>query len=416
MHPFSPRGKMIRFGLEALDVARNLVDVSSRHESESSAVVLRDRIYRIAFDESTRHALHRTHVEHPALARWLSTDDVHDLLGVPSSYGGLVMTNGCGTMHVPTYLRGLFRACESRANEIGGCVEWRTVRMGPPTLTTTSTSTKDGDEQMIADDRREDPTREIEEGGTTTTSAASSATFGPRHASWDDASAMNMHLDGYDAVILCAGAGILSDRLLGDNGRRLPVQLVRGQSIEMTLPPITTTATGADDRIDDGIPHEALLCGKYVCPLPSNVRFDSSSSSSSRRFVVGATHEYKNEPLNAEEVVHEMKSRTYDMARSLWDRGSIDGLTSGVRLQAHRGRHGRMPIVGRCRNDDDYDVAGRAYGVRHRNSWIFTGLSSRGLIYHGLFGSWLARAVLHDDEEELRDECADFDWWRTRGA
>ena len=113
-------------------------------------------------------------------------------------------------------------------------------------------------------------------------------------------------------------------------------------------------------------------------------------------------------------MIDELKSRTYDLAKGLWDRGTVDRLTSGVRLQTNRGRFGRMPMVGRYRNDDDGDGSGGSSGgVSHRNSWIFAGLSSRGLIYHGLFGSWLADAVLQDDEERLRDEFADFDWWRT---
>lgn len=45
---------------------------------------------------------------------------------------------------------------------------------------------------------------------------------------------------------------------------------------------------------------------------------------------------------------------------------------------------------------------------------MFAGLSSRGLIYHGLFGRWLADAVLRDDEERLRDGFAEFDWWKRR--
>lgn len=215
--------------------------------------------------------------------------------------------------------------------------------------------------------------------------------------SWDDVESMNRHLAKYDVVILSAGADILRDRLVDGGERRLPVQLVRGQSIEITS--LTTTTTD-----ENGIPNEALLCGKYVSPLPSDDT--TNNPSSSRRFVIGATHEFKDDPLNAEEVIDELKSRTYELAKSLWDSGTIDRVTSGVRLQTHRGRFGRMPIVGRYINNG-------ADGVCHRNSWIFTGLSSRGLLYHGLFASWLANAVLHDDEEKLRDEFADFDWWRT---
>jgi hypothetical protein len=66
-----------------------------------------------------------------------------------------------------------------------------------------------------------------------------------------------------------------------------------------------------------------------------------------RRYVIRATHEYSAIPLSANEVQVELKSRTYNMAKQLWDAGTINGITSGVRVQSARGRHGRMPIVGR---------------------------------------------------------------------
>ena len=36
----------------------------------------------------------------------------------------------------------------------------------------------------------------------------------------------------------------------------------------------------------------------------------------------------------------------YNLVRGLWDPGTVDGLTSGVHLQTHRGRFSLMPIVG----------------------------------------------------------------------
>ena len=68
-----------------------------------------------------------------------------------------------------------------------------------------------------------------------------------------------------------------------------------------------------------------------------------------------------------------------------------------------------MPMIGR------YICAGNG-GIQHHNSWMFTGLSSRGLIYHGLFGRWLANAVLQGDEEVLREEFNDFDWWKLHNT
>ena len=75
-------------------------------------------------------------------------------------------------------------------------------------------------------------------------------------------------------------------------------------------------------------------------------------------------------------------------------------------MQSNRGKFGRMPIIGKYNNSASKDT------IRHQNTWIFTGLSSRGLIYHGVFGRWLANAILHDDEEKIREEFAEFDWWQ----
>ena len=407
MHPFSPKGKLVHFGLDALDVAIRLVKAASAHVP---TCVLRPNLFRVALTPESATQLRRTSELCPHLTTWLSVEDVMTKLGmddIASSsssccYGGLEMGNGCGVIHVPTYLEGLLRECEARAEVGGGSVRWEVVRYDAP-----------------SDARGGEMGAKNESSSSSLSSSSIDVVAGS--SSWDDVDAMNRRLGEYDAVILCAGAGILHDGLIGNNGERsrLPVQLVRGQSIEMTLPTTTTTMTG--DENYGSISNEAVLCGKYVIPLPSNNTTSddpasSSSSSSYRRYVIGATHEFKDDPLAPEEVIDELRSRTYDLAKGLWDRGTIDGLTSGVRLQTNRGRFGRMPVVGRYRNDDDdVDESGGSSsgGISHRNSWIFAGLSSRGLIYHGLFGSWLADAVLRDDEERLRDEFADFDWWRT---
>ena len=423
MHPFSPKGKLVHFGLDALDVAVRLVGAASAHRP---ACVLRPNLFRVALTTESATQLRRASEQFPHLATWLSAGDVHSKLGMDMDastsccYGGLEMGNGCGVIHVPTYLEGLLRECEARAADVGGSVRWEVVRYedAPPP------GSRDDDDGGRTTSRRQGDDARAGGGmgakNEETSSIDDDNDDDAGSSSWDDVDAMNRRLGEYDAVILCAGAGMLRDGLVGNDGeRRLPVQLVRGQSIEMTLPTTTTTTTTTGDESYGGISNEAVLCGKYVSPLPSNYTTSddpasSSSSSSYRRYVIGATHEFKDDPLTPEEVIDELKSRTYDLAKGLWDRGTVDRLTSGVRLQTNRGRFGRMPMVGRYRNDDDGDGSGGSSGgVSHRNSWIFAGLSSRGLIYHGLFGSWLADAVLQDDEERLRDEFADFDWWRT---
>jgi hypothetical protein len=64
---------------------------------------------------------------------------------------------------------------------------------------------------------------------------------------------------------------------------------------------------------------------------------------------------------------------------------------------------GRRPIVGRIGVDSS-----------SASSWIFTGLSSRGLLYHGIYGEKLARAIWADNEDELLKDCPDTLWWKTK--
>ena len=61
----------------------------------------------------------------------------------------------------------------------------------------------------------------------------------------------------YDTVVFSAGSGLFHSSLLDQ--KEYPVTLVRGQSIEMTMK-------------DDQLPWNAILCGKYVSPLPESGR------------------------------------------------------------------------------------------------------------------------------------------------
>jgi glycine/D-amino acid oxidase-like deaminating enzyme len=404
LHPFSPRGKLIHNGLCALNATNDLIQAAIKYEPKC---IIRSQLYRLAFDDiNSCNILQETANQYPTLATWLTEENViailPPLVDIPDTatttsrttatttstaavVGGIVMSNGCQVIHVPTYLKGLLCACE----------------------------------QMAA---------------TNTNANDSSITWKLVYNSWkNDINSMNLHLSTYDVVILSAGAGLFHNRLLPDNTSNnnnnnnehsrvdggdfncLPVQLVRGQSIEMTLPTsnnTTTTRIGLDD---------ALLCGKYVSPLPPSIEDVTTTSSNTRRYVIGATHEYQSIPLSTNEVQEELKSRTYQMAKQLWDIGSIDKITCGVRVQSTRGKYGRMPIVGRINTTTTSSSSSSASsatsattGISHHNTWIFTGLSSRGLIYHGLFGSWLATAILHNDETKIRDKFPEFDWWREQ--
>ena len=65
-----------------------------------------------------------------------------------------------------------------------------------------------------------------------------------------------------------------------------------------------------------------------------------------------------------------------------------------------RGQHGRVPIIG------------RSCGDLHDDAWLFTGLSSRGLIYHGIYGDILSGAVLEGNEESMLKKYPHLGWWK----
>ena len=181
-------------------------------------------------------------------------------------------------------------------------------------------------------------------------------------------------IQDFDAVILSAGAGLFHDSLLGKT--EFPVDLIRGQSIEINVQ-------------DKHTVKEALLCGKYISPLPQH-----------NRLLIGATHEYKAKPLSKKELVEDLKERSYEVAPNVWDDGTVDKITSGYRVQSRRGAFGRAPIIGKMETDI------------HTNVWIFTGLSSRGLLYHGLYGDLLTNDILGKHNESFWEDWK-LDWWRS---
>jgi glycine/D-amino acid oxidase-like deaminating enzyme len=169
----------------------------------------------------------------------------------------------------------------------------------------------------------------------------------------------------FDTVVFSAGSGLFSNLVPVEE---LPVTLVRGQSIVL--------------KLDGGSLGYAMLGGKYISPLPEK-----------DEVLIGATHEFDEIPWDKERVQEELKARSYQFTSTFWDNGCIDRITSGVRVQSDRGKFGRMPIIGKYETQT------------HDNAWIFTGLSSRGLLYHGVFGDLLTDMVLMRNlgvyEEEL---------------
>jgi glycine/D-amino acid oxidase-like deaminating enzyme len=315
LHPFSPRGKLIHMGMEGLEVSSRLINIASQREPDC---VLRDKLYRIAQTEAHVEQLTKAADAYPNLATWLTQEEISGICGTQHSLGGLELTSGCKVIHVPSYLKGLWMACQELSS---GTARWAV-------------------EENVRD--------------------------------WKS------RLSEYDAVVFAAGSGLFHNDILCDDAIDFPAEIVRGQSIEMKANEMAGCTT-----------NEAVLCGKYVTPMLQK-----------GQMLIGATHEYKAEALSEAEVWDELKNRSYQLAPDLWDHGTVGTITSGYRVQSKRGKYGRLPVIG------------RSCGDIHDNSWLFTGLSSRGLIYHGVFGDILSSAIVENSETSMLEQYPDLNWWK----
>jgi glycine/D-amino acid oxidase-like deaminating enzyme len=345
IHPLSPRGKLVHWGMEGLAATNRLIAKAcetaeaANHDSCtcSSTVVLRDELYRIAANEQQVLQLQQTATQLPAIAEWLDANEIMERAGgslsntttTTTSLGGLRLHNGCCVVHVPSYLKGLWKACQQQAAEKGCSVEWCITQEDTPLL-------------------RQD----------------------------------------WDVTVYCGGAGMFAKSM--DTGATMfsplpeqpafPVQLVRGQSLELLLPYELQAA---------------LLCGKYISPVPNVDNGDTC------RALVGATHEFQPDALSRDQVIADLSERTLDLvggSSSFWDDAVVERVTTGVRVQSARGKYGRRPIAGRLAADN--------------NAWILTGLSSRGLLYHAIYADILADAILQDCEQSMLERCPDVLWWK----
>lgn len=324
LHPLSPRGnKVAHWGLDGLSATRKLVDEAAKFAPDC---VLREKVYRVALTEQNvqdlQHAATNALPEH---CRWMEKEELDILLDTDSSMGGVELSNGCRVIHVPSYLRGLLAACETK-----GKVEWKVIN----------------DYTELVNSRHD----------------------------------RNTKSNFNEIWIFACGAGIIQEKgfLDEDTRAKLPLKLVRGQSVELTL-------------TDESVPQEAALCGKYVTPL-----LDSN------RMLVGATQEFQGEVLSSKDVQEELRSKSYKLAPSLWDRSDMHRVTCGYKVQSQRNNLGRVPIVGPLGKD-----------------WIFTGLSSRGLLYHAIYGEKLVDMIFAAyGNEEDSGECPiikqhpHLKWWK----
>jgi glycine/D-amino acid oxidase-like deaminating enzyme len=185
----SPRERLAHLGLEGLAATNNLLNAAAQFEKDT---ILRNEIYRVAINDDHVSSLKQTAIDLPHLTQWVDPDELG--CDEPNVLGALRLHSGCKVVHIPTYLNGLWSAC----NSIGS-----------------------GEREWLVES---DCTSE--------------------NYDWEQ------RLASFDTVVLCAGAGLFQNSIVQD---KLPVDLVLGQSIELTLGESTV--------------EHAMMCGKYVSPL-----------------------------------------------------------------------------------------------------------------------------------------------------
>jgi glycine/D-amino acid oxidase-like deaminating enzyme len=167
-------------------------------------------------------------------------------------------------------------------------------------------------------------------------------------------------LTKFDAVIVAAGA--LTEQLLGIP---LPLSLIKGQVIELSWP--------------KGLPFApfSIIADAYLVMCPEN-----------QSCLVGATYERNYASLlpEPEIALHLLKTKATSLFPELADSHLIS-CKAGVRAST---KGTRKPLVGPI--------------AAHPNCWAFTGMGSKGLLYHAWLAKLCSRAILQDSPEILPKE------------
>ncbi|KAK8515411.1 hypothetical protein V6N13_139612 [Hibiscus sabdariffa] len=209
----------------------------------------------------------------------------------------------------------------------------------------------------------------------------SSSGFGKKNLCLQKRSVCALHeLEGeYDAVIVCLGA---KADLLPELAGRLPLRTCRGVILHLQLP----------DHIGEDYPdHGPSILSDAWLAIKGN-----------RSLYLGSTWEWKSrnsspnvssdEASNALQELLPKASAIYPGITN-W---SFAGARAGLRAMPPLTAHGSLPLMG-CVNN----ILGNDLKCKY---WLFGGLGSRGLLYHGWLGKLTAEAVLSCNEQIIPSE------------
>ncbi|XP_071716441.1 uncharacterized protein [Rutidosis leptorrhynchoides] len=189
-----------------------------------------------------------------------------------------------------------------------------------------------------------------------------------------------LELEGeYYAVIVCLGA---RSTFLPELSRRLPLRTCRGVVAHLHLP----------ENIREEFPDHSpsILSDAWVAiQNPRNLYLGSTWEWKSCNYSQSVSME---EASKAMEELVPKASAVYPGIRK-W---AFDGASAGLRAMPPLTGNGSLPILGRI---DDF------ISQPHESKfWIFSGLGSRGLLYHAWLGKLMAQAVISCNEDVIPSE------------
>uniref|UniRef100_A0A1J3DHZ8 FAD dependent oxidoreductase domain-containing protein n=1 Tax=Noccaea caerulescens TaxID=107243 RepID=A0A1J3DHZ8_NOCCA len=187
-----------------------------------------------------------------------------------------------------------------------------------------------------------------------------------------------LQLEGdYDAVVICLGSKI--DFLPGLTGK-LPLRTCRGVITHLQL---HESAMGSYPECGPSILSDAWLAVQG----PRNLHMGSTWEWQSRNYSSDVSAE------EASRALAELLPKASAVYPEI-DKWEFVGARAGLRAMPPVTSHGSLPLLG-CVNQ----LIGAAASGGSCKFWVFGGLGSRGLLYHGWLGKLMANAVLCCKEE-----------------
>ncbi|MFS7981903.1 putative FAD dependent oxidoreductase, FAD/NAD(P)-binding domain superfamily [Helianthus anomalus] len=196
-----------------------------------------------------------------------------------------------------------------------------------------------------------------------------------------------LELEGeYDVVIVCLGA---RSTFLPELSGKLPLRTCRGIIAHLHLP---------DNTSEEFLEHSpSILSDAWIAiQNPRNLYAGSTWEWKSRNYSQNVSTEEASKAL--EELIP--KASVVYPNISKW---AFNGARAGLRAMPPLTSNGSLPLLGQL---DDL------IGQTHKSKfWLFSGLGSRGLLYHAWLGKLTAQAVISCDEDVIPFELTS---WRPK--